>query len=79
MRIKKAQVLSTCALVLYGSSLLDSTYRALSCACSAVDALLGIDLELAVCHGDSANGALSLARTAADTSVTNLICHNNTS
>lgn len=58
-----------------GLLLLDSRYGALSCACATLNALILIDLELAVSHGDSSNGALSLARSTADASIANLICH----
>jgi hypothetical protein len=54
---------------------LDRSYRASACAGTAADALFGIDLELAVALGDGSNGTLTRAGTAADTGITNRICH----
>ncbi len=48
---------------------------ALSSASAAIDALIGIDFILAVAEADSVDGALSLAGTASDTFVGNLMCH----
>lgn len=56
-------------------SLLNSSYGTSACAASAVDALIGIDLELSVAHADSTNGAVSLACTACNTFITYNICH----
>ena len=55
----------------------DSADRALTCAGTAADADVCINLELAVAHADSANRALSLTSTASYTSITDNICHNN--
>ena len=53
------------------------TYRACACTCAAAYALVGIDLELAVSHADSANRALSFTCSAADACIIDNICHNN--
>lgn len=57
-------------------SLLDSSYGASACAASAIDTLIGIDLELSVTHADCTNGAVSLTCATSNTSITNYICHN---
>ena len=57
------------------SALLDGSYGTSACAASTVDALLGIDLKLAVAHADSSNGAVSLACSTSNTSISNYICH----
>ena len=54
-----------------------STNRACACTCAAAYALVGIDLELAVSHADSANRALSFTCSAADACIIDNICHNN--
>ena len=56
-------------------SLLNGSYGAAACAASAVDALIGIDLELSVAHADSTNGAVSLTCATCNTSITYNICH----
>ena len=56
-------------------SLLNGSYGAAACAASAVNALIGIDLELSVAHADSTNGAVSLTCTTSNTSITYNICH----
>jgi len=56
-------------------SLLNSSYGAAACAASAVDALIGINLELSVAHADSTDGAVSLTCATSNTSITYNICH----
>ena len=56
-----------------------SSYGADAGAGTAFDALLGVYNVFAVTLGNSRNGALSLARTAAQTFVIDNVCHNNTS
>ena len=54
----------------------NSTNRALACASTAVNTLVGIDLELSISHADSTNRALCFTCTTANTAITNYICHN---
>jgi hypothetical protein len=56
-------------------ALLNGSYGAATCAASAVNALIGIDLELSIAHADSTNGAISLTCATSNTSITYNICH----
>ena len=55
---------------------IDSTNRAASCAGTAFDALIGIDLVLAVALGDGANRAVAGTSAAHNARITNFISHN---
>ena len=55
--------------------LLGCFYRAGSCASATFDALICVDLVLAVAFGDSFYRAFCCASAAADASITNYICH----
>ena len=57
-------------------SLLDRACRTGTCARTAIDALICVDLELAVAHADCANWALTFTCTTCYTSIRNLECHN---
>jgi len=50
-------------------------YRAGTCACTALDALVRIDLILGISLGDSFYRALCCASTAHDASIADYICH----
>ena len=52
------------------------TYRTCTCAGTAADTLIGIDLKLAITCRDSSYGALSLTGTTVDAGITYYICHN---
>ncbi len=54
----------------------NSTNRASTLASTAAYTLIGIDLELAVAHADSAYRALSFTGSAADACIFDNICHN---
>ena len=69
-----ATTLSFCFVrILVGSGCLN---RASLSTCAALDALVCVDLELAVALSDCANGASIYTCTASDASVCNLVCHN---
>ena len=65
------RVLSTC----YGLALGNRAYGAAASTGTAVNASVRVDNILAVTGRDRADRALALARTAADASVRNYICH----
>ena len=58
-------------------ALRDGSGGALSCACAALDALIGIDLEFSVSHADSANRTLGLTCSTCYTRIADYVCHNN--
>jgi len=70
---KKASVLSpTLSLLLLSGS----THRAGICTSAALDALIGINYELAIAFSNRVYGALGSASTTADALIGNYVCQN---